>query len=73
MIREVVRMELQKLELDADTEVFASMTDNGSNMIAAMGGTCGATLPCVCHTLHLSVKPFLKHPRVHQVMKNCPA
>ena len=52
---------------DAQSVVFTSVSDNGSNMVAGLSA--GGRFPCVCHTLELSVKKGCDIPEISCVLK----
>ena len=52
---------------NAQSAVFTSVSDNGSNMVA--GISAGGRFPCVCHTPELSVKKGCDIPEISCVLK----
>jgi hypothetical protein len=52
---------------DAQSVVFTSVSDNGSNMIAGLSA--GKRIPCGCHTIELSVKRGVAIPAIDAVVK----
>ena len=52
-------------------KVFCGTTDNGQNIVSAIGLLEIKHFPCIAHTLQLAVMKALQVPRVHNTIARC--
>ena len=68
-LSEVLKSMLQ--DWNISEKVYAGVTDNGSNIVNAIGLLGIEHFPCFAHTLQLAIKRGLDVPRVQRVLGRC--